>query len=90
MLQAEQDHWNVISGCHINEDVGNIRLTDLHLWRFDGSHGLLGGEVFRNLMNILVPALSGLNSSLLISMSCNISGLILDLMAVNLQTHILP
>ncbi len=89
MLYTEQDHWNIISGCHINEDVGNIRLTGLHLWRFDGSHEQLRSEVFRNLMNILVPALFGLNSSLLISMSCNVSGLILDLMAVNLQTHVL-
>jgi hypothetical protein len=90
MLQAEQDHWNVISGCHINDDVGNISLTHLHLRRFDGSHGLVSSEVFGSLMNILVSVLFDLNSDLLISMGCTVSGLILNLMVANLQTNILP
>ena len=42
------------SGCHINDNAGYIGLTYLHLWWFNSSHGQIGCEVFRRLMNILV------------------------------------
>ena len=44
MLQAQQDDRNVITGGNIYFDIGNVALTDAHLWREYLSHREFSSE----------------------------------------------